>query len=66
MSMENNTTKDVHISQITVGDTVHHDGQMRTVNNNHIGFNSFTGKTLFGDSYRLGTKLVKKYTSLRF
>ena len=50
-----------HISTIRVGDTVLcEDGHLRTVGKNNIGFDSFVGKTLLGDSYNLGQKPVKK------
>lgn len=50
----------VHISQIAAGDTIEHEGQLRTVSGNNIKKNSFMGTTLFGDSYNLGTKTVSK------
>jgi hypothetical protein len=58
--MENVKINPVHISQISVGDTVEHCGHLRTVNANHIKRDSFMGITLFGDSYNLGTKTVNK------
>lgn len=50
----------VHISQISVGDTIQHEGNLRTVNANHIKKDLFMGTTLFGDSYNLGSKTVAK------
>lgn len=51
----------VHISQIRLGDTIlHTDGKVRTVCRKDITRNNFTGISLFGDSYRLGTMPVKK------
>jgi hypothetical protein len=58
--MENLKVESVHISQITVGDTIIHDGEMRTVNANNIKNDSFLGRSIFGDSYNLGTKKVIK------
>lgn len=52
-------TKKVHISTIKHGDTILHVDGIRTVSNNNIK-RGFTGITLFGDSYRLGTQLVDK------
>lgn len=49
----------VHISQISVGDTIEHEGELKTVSGNNIK-KSFMGITIFGDSYNLGTKPVKK------
>jgi hypothetical protein len=53
-------TKEVHISTIKIGDTVNHNGSIRTVGKNNIKYNYFTGTTLWGNSYRLGLILVKK------
>lgn len=62
--MENNLTLQkeilVHISQITSGDTIIHNGKLTTVSTNNIKIGGFMGKTLFGDSYNLGYKLVNK------
>jgi hypothetical protein len=58
----NYTTKEVHISTIRGGDTVNHNGEMKTVSFNNIKHSSFMGYSIFGDSYRMGTKLVKKIT----
>lgn len=58
--MDNAKLESVHISKIQVGDTVHHDGYLRTVSGNNLKRDSFIGTTLFGDSYRLGTIMVQK------
>jgi hypothetical protein len=50
----------VHISQIRNGDTILHNGEVKTVSGNNIKSSKFMGKTLFGDSYNLGHKLVTK------
>jgi len=50
--------QNVHISQIKVGDTVLHDGVIRTVCKNNINHCSFMGKSIFGDSYKLGRDKV--------
>ena len=51
---------DVHISTIKSGDTIlHTDDKITTICNNNIK-RSFCGITLFGDSYRSGSVLVKK------
>jgi hypothetical protein len=49
-----------HISMITVGDTILHNGEVKTVSGHNIKYNSFIGITLFGDSYNLGYKKVIK------
>jgi hypothetical protein len=58
--MQNAKLNPVHISQIAAGDTIEHEGALRTVSGNNIKKDSFMGTTLFGDSYRLGTKPVNK------
>lgn len=56
----NYTIKNVHISTIKAGDTVEHNGEMMTVCNSNIKRSDLFGATLFGDSYSMGYKLVKK------
>ena len=52
--------QEVHISTIKQGDTIlHRDNLIYTVSENWIK-KGFMGVTLFGDSYNLGTILVKK------
>lgn len=51
-------TKQVNIRDVKPGDTVHHNGQMRTVCANNITHCDFMGRKLFGDSYALGTRPV--------
>jgi len=51
--------KKVHISTIKRGDTVHHNGHKRTVGKEDIK-STFMGYSLWGDSYKLGSVLVKK------
>ena len=58
------TTTQIHISQITVGDTIIHNGEVTTVSGTNIKHDSFMGITLFGDSYNLGYKKVTKILSL--
>lgn len=50
----------VHISQIKAGDTVLHNGEVKTVSGTDIKQDKFMGTTLFGDSYLLGNKKVTK------
>ncbi len=52
--------KQVHISTITGGDTILHNGEIKTISENNIKHCGFMGKTIFGDSYNLGYKLVTK------
>lgn len=54
------TEKEVHISTIVAGDTVRHNGDLRTVCNCDLGRSEMMGLTLFGDSYHMGYKTVTK------
>lgn len=45
------TKEKIHISQIKSGDTIIHEGFMRTVSGNNIKRCLFMGKTIFGDNY---------------
>lgn len=54
------TIEHVQISTIEPGDTVIHDGKMKTVCRNNIDKDAFMGVTLFGDCYKMGRKLVQK------
>lgn len=49
-----------HISEISAGDTVEHNGQLMTVCASDIKSNPLLGTLLFGDSYRIGTVPVRK------
>lgn len=51
-------TRKIHISDVRPGDTVIHDGALRTVSRSDIRRSEFMGVTLFGDCYRLGYKPV--------
>lgn len=51
---------DVHISTVSAGDTVLHNGRLRTVGRKDIKRDDFFGLLLFCDSYNLGTVPVKK------
>jgi len=55
-------TEFIHISQIKSGDTVIHEGQIQTVSGSNIKHDKFMGVSLFGDSYRLGSQLVARFT----
>ena len=53
--------ENVHISTIQVGDTIlDADGLLKTVCRNNISIYGFMGRSLFGDTYCLGTIPVKK------
>jgi hypothetical protein len=57
--MTNYKTVESHIDKILPGDTVLHNGELRTVCKSDIKHDGFMGTTLFGDSYRLGTLPVQ-------
>lgn len=59
----NYKVENVHISTVMPGDTVLcADGNLRTVCRKDIRRDPFMSRTLFGDSYRLGTIPIKKVT----
>ncbi len=49
-----------HISEIRVGDLVNHQGEVRTVCKSNMHKCPSMGHLLFGDSYSIGTVLVKR------
>jgi hypothetical protein len=58
-------TKKVHIALIQQGDMVVHEGVVRTVSGTDIHKDDgFMGKSIFGDCYRSGYKLVEKVMKL--
>lgn len=52
--------KEVHINSIKVGDVIMFNGVLRTVGKDDIKGSRLMGKTVFGDSFFLGYKLVQK------
>lgn len=52
--------EEVDKSIIRAGDLIRHDGKVMTVSKNNIRTDPCMGKTLFGDSYRLGYRRVIK------
>lgn len=52
--------ENVHISLIKPGDAILHEGKIITVNKEYIKNDSFMGISLYGDSYKLGYKPVKR------
>lgn len=51
------TIKPTHISQVRTGDIILHHGKLQILSERHIK-RGFMGRTIFGDSYRLGKDLV--------
>lgn len=56
----------VHIKDIKVGGTVEHKGAIKTVGACNIGGDQFVGRTLWGDSYMGGHKLVARVSYPRW
>ena len=60
--MKKEIIEKVHISRLRIGDVIKHNGYFRTIGKDDIKFSSFMATTVFGDSYRLGKRLVtRKY-----
>lgn len=58
--------EEVHKTAINVGDTILSDnGNMKTICREDITLNSFVGRCICGDSYKLGKKLVKRVINLK-
>ncbi len=53
-------TEKVHVSKITVGNTVIHNGEMRTVCRRAFSRDDFVGLMLWGDSYNMGRILIER------
>ena len=50
--------EEIHISEVKPEMTIFHNKELKTVCKNDIKRDKFFGRTLFGDSYFLGTKPV--------
>ena len=59
-------TKMIHKSEVKIGDTVIHNGELRTVGKETFGGDEFMGLTLWGDSYRCGYKMVELVEEVKF
>lgn len=59
-------TKMVHKSEVKIGDTVIHNGEMKTVGVETFGKDEFMGLLLWCDSYRLGYKMVELVEEVKF
>ncbi|QPI17918.1 hypothetical protein POP12_126 [Pectobacterium phage POP12] len=57
---------DIHINDVSVGDTVIHLGHLRTVSSCDLSNDDLFGRLLFGDSYRLGRVMIKRVTFPKF
>jgi len=55
-------TKQVHISEIKVGDIVVHNGEVKTITPEYLKYDSFLGHRIFGDSYCCGYRPVTLVT----
>lgn len=66
VDLENYPTEEIHISEIKAGDAIIHNGKIVSVSASNIKNDSFMGRSVFGDSYRLGHKLVTRVIIPRF
>lgn len=57
-------TKQIHISQLRAGDTILHRGELKTVCKTDLTESDFMGRSVFGDSYKLGYEPVLLVTDL--
>jgi hypothetical protein len=53
-------TEKIHIDLLRVGDTIVHNGEIKTISGNNLKRNTFMGTTVFGDSYHSGNKKVTR------
>lgn len=53
-------TRKIHVSLVRVGDTVFHEGRVRTVSARNLTHDTFMGHRLFGDSHVLGRRPVHR------
>jgi len=58
--MEKHKILCISILGVKPGDTIIHNGKMCTVGKDDIKESKLMGRTIFGDSYRLGHDMVKK------
>lgn len=47
------------LNKIKVGDTVLHEGKLKTVSRSNLKYDPFMGVGLFGDSYHIKRKVIK-------
>lgn len=59
-------TKMIHKTEVKVGDTVIHNGDLKTVGIETFGKDEFMGLLLWGDSYRCGYKMVELVEEVKF
>ena len=57
-------TKNVHIADLRVGDTILHEDKPKTLSRDNFSYDEFLGRRVDGDSYQLGHKPVKLITKL--
>lgn len=50
----------VSIHDVRCGDTIMHQGKMKTVSRSNFGRDDLMGLTLFGDSFKLGREPIQK------
>jgi len=60
----NMITKNVHIADLRVGDTILHENKPKTLSRASFSYDEFLGRRVDGDSYQLGHKPVQLITKL--
>lgn len=50
--------KEIHISEVRPGMTIYHNDQFATVGKNDITKDKFMGLSVFGDTYKVGTRPI--------
>jgi hypothetical protein len=58
-------TEKIHIDLLRVGDTILHNGEVKTISGNNLKRGGFMGTTVFGDSYNSGNKKVTLIRKLK-
>lgn len=49
----------IQLDQVRIGDTVLHDGKLKTISRSNIKHDPFMGIIIFGDSYHIKRKVIK-------
>lgn len=60
------TKTKIHISEARQGDTILHNGELKTLTNSYIKRCPFMGVSIWGDSYQCGNKPVIRVSNLQF
>lgn len=55
-----------HKNDVKVGDTIIHQGALRTMGKESFTHDQFMGRLILGDSYRLGYEMVQVVEKVKF